>query len=109
MLQFSEVGEHETLPAMSPFAMRNENLVVNRSAVRGNPIVERAITQRAAPTPPPAPALVAPPPFVAPTPAPVSTPPAQTQAPDLPSVVYLLFGLNALSILLCLALILGRR
>jgi hypothetical protein len=104
MLQFSEVGEHETLPAMSPFAMRNENLVVNRSTVRGNPIVEPSIQR--APPPPPTPAFVAPAPFVAPTPAPTPVPQAQ---PDLPSVVYLLFGLNALSILLCLALILGRR
>ncbi len=108
MLQFSEVGEHETLPAMSPFAMRNENLVVNRSTVRGNPIVEPSIQR--APPPPPTPAFVAPTPLVAPTPAPT---PVATQAPqaqqDLPSVVYMLFGLNALSILLCLALILGRR
>lgn len=110
MLQFSEVGgEQESLPAMSPFAMRNENLVVNRSTVRGNPIVEQAITRTPAPVPP-APTFVAPVPFVAP---PTLAPPTPTVAPavaqDLPSIVYLLLGLNVLSILLCLTLILGRR
>ena len=108
MLQFSEVGEHETLPAMSPFAMRNENLVVNRSTVRGNPIVEAAATR--APVAP-APTFVAPAPLVPPPP---PAPPTPTVAPvavaqDLPSIVYLLFGLNAISILLCITLILGRR
>ena len=111
MLQFSEVGgEHETLPAMSPFAMRNENLVVNRSTVRGNPNVEPAATRATAPVAP-APTFVAPAPLVPPPP---PAPPTPTVAPvavaqDLPSIVYLLFGLNAISILLCLTLILGRR
>jgi hypothetical protein len=113
MLQFSEVGETEALPAMSPFAMRNENLVVNRSTVRGNPVVEPAVPSRT-PTPQPVVPTVAPvapmPPTVAhlpPLPPPVAPPVAAK--PELPSMVYLLLGLNAITIALCLTLILARR
>jgi hypothetical protein len=113
MLQFSEVGETEALPAMSPFAMRNENLVVNRSTVRGNPVVEPAVPSRA-PTPHPvvptvapvAPTVVPMPPTFAPTP---PLPPPVAAKPELPSMVYLLLGLNAITIALCLTLILARR
>ena len=98
MLQFSEVGDTEALPAMSPFAMRSENLVVNRSTVRGNPVVEHAAHR--APTPQP----------VAPTPQPAVVAPVVLAAkPELPSMVYLLLGLNAITIALCLTLILARR
>ena len=110
MLQFSEVGDTEALPAMSPFAMRSENLVVNRSTVRGNPVVEPAASR--APTAPP----VAAPPIAAP---PIATPPIAAlptyalptiaPKPELPSMVYLLLGLNAIAIALCLTLILARR
>jgi hypothetical protein len=58
---------------MSPFAMRNENLVVNRSTVRGSPIVEPAATR----------AHVAPAPTIA-APAPLVPPP--TAAPQTPTV-----------------------
>ena len=114
MLQFSEVGETEALPAMSPFAMRNENLVVNRSTVRGNPVVEPAVPSRA-PMPQPvvptvapvAPTVVPMPPTFAPLPPPVA--PTVAAKPELPSMVYLLLGLNAITIALCLTLILARR
>ena len=113
MLQFSEVGETEALPAMSPFAMRNENLVVNRSTVRGNPVVEPAVPSRApmpqpvVPMPQPVVPTVAPmPPTVAPMP---PLPPPVAAKPELPSMVYLLLGLNAITIALCLTLILARR
>jgi cell division septation protein DedD len=112
MLQFSEVGETEALPAMSPFAMRNENLVVNRSTVRGNPVVEPAVSSRA-PTPQPVvpmpqpPTVVPMPPTVAPMPPPPM--PQPVAKPELPSMVYLLLGLNAITIALCLTLILARR
>jgi hypothetical protein len=115
MLQFSEVGETEALPAMSPFAMRNENLVVTRSTVRGNPVVEPAVPSRApipqpvAPMPQPVVPTVAPmPPTVAPLPPPPMPPPVAAK-PELPSMVYLLLGLNAITIALCLTLILARR
>ena len=117
MLQFSEVGDTEALPAMSPFAMRNENLVVNRSTVRGNPVVEPAVSR--APTAPPVAPPVAAPPVAAP---PIATPPVAAlptyalptiapvaAKPELPSMVYLLLGLNAIAIALCLTLILARR
>ena len=116
MLQFSEVGDTEALPAMSPFAMRSENLVVNRSTVRGNPVVEPAASR--APTAPPVAPPVAPP-IAAP---PIATPPIAAlptyalptiapaaAKPELPSMVYLLLGLNAIAIALCLTLILARR
>ncbi len=113
MLQFSEVGETEALPAMSPFAMRNENLVVNRSTVRGNPVVEPAVPSRA-PMPPPVVPTVAPVVPMVPTVAPLPPlPPPMPQPiaakPELPSMVYLLLGLNAITIALCLTLILARR
>jgi hypothetical protein len=112
MLQFSDLGEQEPLPALSPFAMRSENLVVNRSTVRGSPIIEAALTRapeeppRAPPPPPPPPP---PQPPAPPPPAPTQWHPPQQMLHDLPSIVYLLLGLNAVTIALCLTLILGRR
>ena len=112
MLQFSDLGEQEPLPALSPFAMRSENLVVNRSTVRGSPIIEAALTR--APVEPPRPVVQQPPPPAPQPPPPLPTqwhPPPQMlqQQHDLPSIVYLLLGLNAITIALCLTLILGRR
>jgi hypothetical protein len=48
------------------------------------------------------------PPTVAPLPPPPMPPPVAAK-PELPSMVYLLLGLNAITIALCLTLILARR
>jgi hypothetical protein len=117
MLQFSDVGETEALPAMSPFAMRNENLVVNRSTVRGNPIVEPAISRAPPPlTTQPPPTYTYAPSYAPTAPTAPATPPAAPAAHaalatklDLPSIVYVLLGMNAITIVLCLTLILARR
>jgi hypothetical protein len=66
-LQFTAFGDDEesSLPAMSPFAMRNEGKVFNRSEMRGSGVVESMPGQ---------------------TPAQVYTPPIEPQEPFRPHV-----------------------
>jgi hypothetical protein len=95
-LQYSDVAEAvEPLPAMSPYAMRQENLVYNRSTQRGTAVIESA-----QPRPP--------------TPAPIATPPpiavcTAPPAPDLPAAIYVMLAANAVTIALCLLLLLTRH
>jgi hypothetical protein len=99
-LQYSSVTEAvEALPAMSPYAMRQENLVFNRSNQRGTAVIEPAHPPPAAPVPTPVP-----------TPAPTFAPTfAPTPAPELPAAVYVLLAANAVTIALCLLLLMRRR
>jgi hypothetical protein len=116
-LQFTALGDdEESLPAMSPFAMRNEGKVFNRSDTRGSGVVESLPSQRApqafvAPAVPeeraayvPTQAPVAPPVVVTETYAPVE---CATRALARPLSEYLLYALliaNGLTLILCVVI-----
>jgi hypothetical protein len=53
-LQFTELGagESEAMPAMAPFAMRNEGLVYNRGTTRGSGVLESGPSGPSAPSAP---------------------------------------------------------
>lgn len=114
-LQFAAFGEDdEGLPAMAPFAMRNEGKVFNRSDVRGSGVVESLPNTK----PPPvydAPQVTqaAQVPQVTQVPqvpqVPQVTPQVVTQAPCFPPfdknpswLMYALLLANGLTLLLCI-------
>jgi hypothetical protein len=139
-LQFTELGgEPEPMPAMAPFAMRNEGLVYNRGTTRGSGVLEStapaAPVAHAQPKPvvhvnaaPPnlphqcaAPAAPTPcaPPTQCPTHTPCAAPAAPTPCAPCPSaignaglppwLVYALLIANVVTIVMCLALVTRRK
>ena len=132
-LQFTELGgEPEPMPAMAPFAMRNEGLVYNRGTTRGSGVLESTAPVPQAPPKPVVHVNAAPPnlqshqcaaptPCAPPTQCATHTPCAAPAAPCAPCpsaiettglpqwLVYALLIANVVTIVMCLALVTRRK
>lgn len=126
-LQFTELGgEPEPMPAMAPFAMRNDGLVYNRGTTRGSGVLEstalaqpkpvvhvNAVTAAPPQCAPPiqcAPPTQCPPPTQCATPAPCAACPSVSETAGLPPwLVYALLIANVVTIVMCLALVTRRK
>ena len=128
-LQFTELGgEPEPMPAMAPFAMRNDGLVYNRGTTRGSgvlesmapaqpkPVVHVNAVNAAPPSQQCAPPTQCPPPTQCATPAPCPPPTQCAACPSVietaglpPWLVYALLIANVVTIVMCLALVTRRK